>query len=102
MPIEWTAVALADLHDLRDYIARDSPFFARQFTERIIGAVEKLEDFPDIGRTVPEAKRNDVRELVFRSYRIIYLIEQERIRILTVVHGSRDLATRERKPWDVD
>ena len=42
-----------------------------------------------------------MRELLFQRYRIIYLVEPERVRILTVVHGSRDVEGRESKPWDV-
>lgn len=86
---------------LRDYIARDSPHYARLFTERLVESVEKLSDFPRIGRRVPEADRDDVRELIFHAYRIIYLIEAEGVTILTVVHGSRDLARREPPPWQV-
>jgi len=34
--------------------------------ERIIASVEKLTEFPKIGRTVPEAQgRDDVRELIY-------------------------------------
>ncbi|MGF1611170.1 MAG: type II toxin-antitoxin system RelE/ParE family toxin [Kiloniellales bacterium] len=102
MRIDWSATAVADLQSLRDYIAQDSPYFARRFTERIIAAVAKLKDFPKIGRNVPEARRNGVRELIFQGYRIVYLIEPERILILTIVHGSRDLMRRARKPWEVD
>jgi toxin ParE1/3/4 len=50
---------------------------------------------------VPEAgQRTDIRELIVQSYRIIYRVGIEDIDILTVVHGSRDLAGRDSKPWD--
>jgi plasmid stabilization system protein ParE len=52
-----------------------------------------LADFPKIGRTVPEAAgREDVRELIFQGYRIIYLTQPKRVFIVTIIHGSRDLA----------
>jgi plasmid stabilization system protein ParE len=54
-----------------------------------------------MGRRVPEADRDDVRELIFHASRIIYLVEIEAITILTVVHGSRDLARRDPPPWEV-
>ena len=64
--------------------------------------MEKLTGFPKIGRTVPEAEgRDDVRELVYQGYRIIYLTRQEGVFIVTIIHGSRDLAAKEVKPWDV-
>ncbi|MGH8594910.1 MAG: type II toxin-antitoxin system RelE/ParE family toxin [Gammaproteobacteria bacterium] len=65
MTIRWSARARSDIRDLQQYIAKDSPYYARQFITKIFGAVEKLVDHPKIGRRVPEAHRDDVRELVF-------------------------------------
>jgi len=92
MIIEWSARARADLSNLRDYIAKDSPVYARRVSERIIAAVEKLREFPRIGRRVPEAgDRDDLRELIHNDYRIIYLAKPDCIFIVTIVHGRRDL-----------
>ena len=101
MKIEWTDPALDDLEIIRDYISKDSPYYARQFIERIFDAAKTLQDHPKIGRPVPEAERNDVRELIFQGYRIIYRTESDRVQIATVIHGSRNLATKEIKPWDI-
>jgi toxin ParE1/3/4 len=62
----------ADIRDLKAYIAKDSPYYARRFIERIIASVEKLAEFPKIGRAEAEG-RDDVRELIYQGYRIIYL-----------------------------
>ena len=53
-----------------------------------------------IGRAVPEAQSENVREIFYRSYRIIYRIVGERVDVLTVVHGSRDLWGQDPKPWE--
>ena len=45
-----------------------------------------------MGRPAPEADRDEVRELIYQGYRIIYR---------TLLHGSRNLAAKEVKPWDV-
>lgn len=64
-------------------------------------ATDKLEDHPRMGRRVPEADdRDDVRELIVQGYRIIYLLQTEQLQILTVLHGSRNLAGQENKPWE--
>lgn len=100
--IEWSHRARTDIRDLKAYIAKDSPYYARRFTERIIASMEKLTDHPKIGRTVPEAKgRDDVRELIYQGYRIIYLVRPERAFVVTIIHGSRNLAEEEVKPWEV-
>jgi addiction module RelE/StbE family toxin len=100
--IEWTESAVVDLAQLRDYIAKDSPHYARRFTERIVAAVERLVEHPRSGRRVPEAQRPDVRELIFRGYRIIYRLIPDGVQVLTIVHGRRDLTRRAAKPWEVD
>lgn len=101
MNVSWSDVAAADLDDIFDYIARDVPYYAESFIDRLIAATDLLEDQPLIGRRVPEAgQRKDIREIIVQRYRIIYRVGIEDIDILTVIHGSRDLAGRDSKPWD--
>ena len=101
MVLEWTDPALDDLEIIRDYIAKDSPYYAKRFIERIFDAAEKLQNHPQMGRLVPEANRDDVRELIFQGYRIIYRTKPYRVQIITVIHGSRNLAAKEINPWDI-
>lgn len=101
MSIRWSDEASADLEALHAYIARDSPTYARRFIERLLTAVDRLEEFPESGRHVPEAAGEPtVRELLFQSYRIVYVREAEGVRIITVIHGSRDLAGIDPRPWE--
>ena len=93
MQIKWTELALDDLESIRVYISKDSQFYARQFIERLFDSTEKLQDFPQLGRRVPEmGERNDIRELIFQGYRIIYQVQAGYISVLTVIHGSRNLS----------
>lgn len=54
-----------------------------------------------IGRVVPEAQGENIREMLYRSYRIIYRLVGERVDMLAVIHGSRDLWSQEPKPWEI-
>lgn len=102
MKIEWSVRARTDLLELKNYIGLGSPHYARRFIVRIIASVEKLADFPYVGRKVPEdEERKDVRELIFQGYRIIYLHQTDHVYIVTVMHGSRDLSGIDNKPWDM-
>ena len=101
MKLEWAEPAVLDLESIRDYIAKDSEYYAARFVARITEAAETLPNHPLIGRAVPEAEDNAIRELLFQNYRIIYRAESDRILILTVLHGGRDLSRLEPKPWDV-
>ncbi|MFV2055663.1 MAG: type II toxin-antitoxin system RelE/ParE family toxin [Thiohalomonadales bacterium] len=100
MRVEWTEPALDDMVAIRDYIAEDSPENAYRFIERLFDAAEPLVEQPKMGRQVPEAERQDVRELLYKDYRIIYLVKTEQVDILTVVHGSRNLNLLKTMPWD--
>jgi plasmid stabilization system protein ParE len=53
MNIRWSEPAVLDLESIKNYIARDSEYYANEFVARIIGAVEKLFILPSIGRKVP-------------------------------------------------
>ena len=101
MKIVWTEPAVEDLRELHAYIARDSEMYASGFVERIILAAERVADHPKAGRVVPENNDENVREILYQHYRIIYRIKSDDIEMLTVIHGARDLASLERMPWDV-
>lgn len=102
MRIEWTVPAETDLDELFDYIARDSAVYAERFVDRVLESVAKLADQPMMGRVVPEADSDNIREVVFRkNYRIIYLLRTDRIQILAIVHAARDLESAPSKPWDL-
>lgn len=105
MRIEWSEIAFEDLEGIRDYIAKDAPFYADQFIDKLMSATDKLKDFPEIGRRVPEAEDDaeNIRELIFHAYRIMYQVNQPEdfVLIVTVVHGSRNIAGQEPKPWEI-
>lgn len=71
-------------------------------TGRIVESAETLQTVPQLGRAVPEFSRSDLRELLCRGYRIVYLLKDEYVTILRVVHGARDLAELvRREPWEI-
>ena len=100
--VRWSLTAGNDLQDIEDFIARDSVLHAIAFVDRVVESAETLLKNPRIGRVVPEFNREDLREVIFRSYRVVYLLQGDKIVILRVVHGSRDLAALVRQePWDL-
>ncbi|HUX31690.1 MAG TPA: type II toxin-antitoxin system RelE/ParE family toxin [Thiobacillus sp.] len=91
---------MLDMAALRSYIAEDSPFRAKLFIQRLFEHVDHLKSFPELGWVVLERHMPDVRELVFQGYRIIYRVSENRIDILTILHGSRDLNNLSDRPWE--
>lgn len=92
MRISWSDRSIADLTEIRDYIAKDSPSNAASFMAKIVDSVETLTDLPRRGRRVPEYPEvDDLREILVGGYRILHLTRQEEVNVVTVLHGSRDL-----------
>jgi len=88
----WSPQARDDLYEIHQHIARDSLHYADRYLDRIVDAVERVEQFPRTGRIVPERRRDDIREIVVRSHRVIYRISADEIEIVTVLHGARRLS----------
>jgi toxin ParE1/3/4 len=53
----------------------------------MFSAVGRLSKLPQSGREVPEFQRPDVRELIYKQYRIIYRVSKTSVDILTVRHS---------------
>jgi plasmid stabilization system protein ParE len=87
--IGWTPQAVDDLESIAEFIAADSPHYARLFVIDVLEAVERLASFPRSGRIVPEAGDPFVRELILGNYRIVHRLNDEVVEILTVYHTSR-------------
>ncbi|MDP2028176.1 MAG: type II toxin-antitoxin system RelE/ParE family toxin [Thiobacillus sp.] len=100
MRLEWSNCARDDLDDLVRYISRDSAFYARHFGERIVLAARRLQHFPESGRMIPEAEDPTLRETIVQGYRVMYRLEPDRVLVLAVMHGSRDVGGMADKPWD--
>jgi len=87
--IVWMPSALDDLKSIRDYIAKDSEYYASKFLDGVFDKAERLVEFPLSGRIVPELGNPSVREIIYGSYRIIYEISNNNVFVLTVIHGMR-------------
>ncbi len=93
--IKWLIEAKNDLKEIYDYISKDSKRYAKLQTERILNKTEILKTFPEAGKIVSEINLPDIREIIEGNYRIIYRnVNKNRIDILSVHHGARDLKGR--------
>jgi toxin ParE1/3/4 len=91
MIVEWTESALADLESIHNQIARDSAHYAQAVVDRVTRRCSQIEAFPYSGQMVPEYQREDIREVVEYSYRLIYKISVDTTWILAVLHGATTL-----------
>ena len=96
MSITWSREAGENLVDIEEFIARDSVERAIRFVDALIDHAETiLAENPRSGRVVPEIGITDIRELIYRGYRIVYRLNGDCIEILTVFEGHRLLRLNE-------
>jgi plasmid stabilization system protein ParE len=89
MRIVWTEKAEKQLDQIFEYIASDSSLYAHRTVGQIIEETESISPHPGKGRKVPEYQQDNIREVFHHPYRIIYLLKDETIEILSVIHGAR-------------
>lgn len=90
--VKWTKNALEELDGIASYISRDSPKYANILVKQIFEMASHLHQFPKLSRKVPEYNNPNLREILYKSYRIVYLIKKEQLEIISVIHGSRKLS----------
>ncbi|HKB65628.1 MAG TPA: type II toxin-antitoxin system RelE/ParE family toxin [Pyrinomonadaceae bacterium] len=89
--LTWSPAARDDLLDIVTFISRDSPSRAETFAYRLIAESDKLQNFSELGRIVPEYSVPTIREIIVRSYRIVYRVDHQRklLEIARVWHAAR-------------
>lgn len=98
----WAVGARRDLRDIIEFISRDSTIYAVATSERVLDATERLREFPQLGRIVPEYEDPSIRELIVGNYRIVYRLRRKQVVIAAISHARRDLERRRREvPWDM-
>jgi toxin ParE1/3/4 len=87
----WTDEAIADLSQIVANIAQDNPSAAVKIGGQLIRKSMLLGEHPRLGRMLREPKRDSLRELIIRPYRLIYEIDEESltVKVRVLWHGAR-------------
>jgi plasmid stabilization system protein ParE len=93
--VEITPSAEADIAEIWDYIAQDSPTNAEAFVPALEEQIASLERFPERCSRIPENEilGTSYRHLLHGSSRTIFRIAGSRVVILRVIHAGRLLDT---------
>ena len=91
--IVWSEPALEDVEDIAGFIHQDSPYYASVVVDKITKMTREIAVHPLAGRVVPELENNDFRERFVYSYRILYLLKDDVVFIVGVIHGKRLLTS---------
>jgi plasmid stabilization system protein ParE len=85
------AAARADLDEIWLYVARESSTeYATLMITSITDRFALFAKFPYIGKSLESAQRPNVRIFSANNHVIFYSVKPSEIRILRVIHGSRD------------
>ncbi len=86
MKVYWSEGAAARLDEIYQYIAKASPQVAQELVNRLTARTQQIAELPYSGKQVPKYRREDVREMHERPFRILYKVSPDRIDVLTVLH----------------
>jgi toxin ParE1/3/4 len=88
MSVVWTRAVIADLADVRKYVAKDDAQAAADLARRILESVDRLAPNPRLGRA---GRVPGTRELVIAGtpYLVVYRVHGRDVELLRVLHGGR-------------
>ena len=90
----WTKNAELDLELIIEYIKINSINIAKEIFFEIKQETNKLHTLPQRKRIVPEFQQIGIvkyREIIYKRWRIVYKIDEEKVYVLIVVDSSRNL-----------
>jgi toxin ParE1/3/4 len=92
--ITWSKQAIEDIHTISEYHRQYSSSYAEALIDRIFEKGLLLEAHPQLGRLAPELKHSDIRELLYKPYRILYQVKNDdQVFILAVHHSAQPLTS---------
>ena len=89
--LSWHNDAIIDLIQIYNYIHKDSIYYAVKTINKITELTTNLKFSPYMGRKIPEFNEENNRELIYKSYRIMYSVEVNKIFIHRIWHSARIL-----------
>ncbi len=88
--ITFAVSAVHDLEEIRAWYAEQQiPAVGEKLLGEVVSQVERLADFPESGRIVPEFGAAHLREIIHPPFRIVYRLGENRIRVVRVWRSER-------------
>ena len=90
MKIIIRKIAQQELLQVKWYIQQDSEFYANKTVNEINKRIDNLLLFPEMGKAID--KEDNIRQIIYKSYKIPYKFNSNKIYILHIIHHSRDIS----------
>ncbi len=91
MNVAFSPESKIDIEEIGDEIAKRNPQRAASYVTEIRDACLRLTDYPDRFPVVARLG-DDYRRFVHGVYSIFYLVNDDHVRIVRVIHGARLIA----------
>ena len=89
--VRWSPSADRDLGHAHEYLKRRNPLAAQRLMKSLAAAVDRLEQFPDIGAVATQLQPEGMyRQVVLRPYMLVYRVVDGEIWILRFWDSRRD------------
>ncbi len=90
--IDYALTAVEDLEDARVWYAdQHVPEVGERLVREVVAHADRLSEFPEMGRVVPEFADPRLREIVHPPFRIVCRLDDDRVRIVRVWRSEREL-----------
>lgn len=87
--LQYTAKAVKDLNGIYSFISPDSILYAKAFIAILRQRVTILKKYPEFGHPFFPDKFKGLRQVTYKSYRIIYHFSGSEITVITIQHQSK-------------
>ena len=89
--VDYTRTAAREIEEIEEWIAADSLEAAGRWMDGLLATVDRLERMPSRCPLAPENEEhaNEIRQLIYGRYRVLFTIRPDRVVILHVRHGAR-------------
>lgn len=91
MVVVWSRTAKNNLKEYKLNSKVHTEIKLENYINGLIEYVDTLKDFPHLGKILFENNNIEFRQLVYKMHKIYYYINNEEIRILSVVHTKHDI-----------
>jgi plasmid stabilization system protein ParE len=77
------------MKEIYDFIAEDSSYYADKLVKDIYHSTTKLSDYPEIGSILYDYPEFNIRRILFKRYKVIYVYQNNIVYIITVLHQAQ-------------
>lgn len=89
MRVRFLISAHQDMQSIKAYLAKENPQTAKRLIQKFRESTDRLKEFPQSGRMIPELNNPNLRESLVDRYRIMYQVDESSVNVFAVYDSRR-------------